>query len=122
MDTFGRFIYVLGGAPGCCGDTGLFGNSSLKDLINTGVLLQSSTEITIGTNVHDINPFVVGDSAFTTQPYMQVGHVRPAPTEDKPEGKYNRNIINSRRTVECAFGRLKGRWQFCNSNCHQNDP
>ena len=121
VDTFGRFIYVLAGAPGCCGDTGLFGNSSLKALINTGVLLQSSTKITIGPIVHDINPYMVGDAAFTLQPYMQVGH-RPAPTEDSPKGKYNRNIINSRRTVECTFGRLKGRWQFCNSNCHQNDP
>ena len=55
VDTFGRSIYVLAGAPRCCGDTGLFGNCSLKDLTNEGILTQSSTQITIGDNVHEIS-------------------------------------------------------------------
>ena len=72
VDTIGRFIYVLGGAPGCCGDTRLFGNSLLKDLMSTGIFTQTIVEITLGKNVHEINLYMVGDSVFTSEVFFKI--------------------------------------------------
>ena len=122
VDTRGRFLYVHAGAPGSCGDTGLFSQCGLKQVINTGILTQSHVSIAIGQVQHEVHPYIIGDSAFNLQTYMMIGHGRPPAAKPTDKGKFNRRIITSRRTVECTFGRLKGRWQFCHSNMHHGDP
>ena len=119
VDGSGCFSYVSAGAPGCMGDTGMFARSGLKKLINTGILKQHEVNLRIGDEIHKAHPYMVGDSAFSCTEYMMACH--PVALEGSPEEKFNRRCINTRRKVECAFGRLKARWQFCNSNVHQND-
>ena len=52
VETRGRFLYVHAGAPGSWGDTGLFSQCGLKQVINTGILTQSHVNITIGQVQH----------------------------------------------------------------------
>ena len=121
VDGAGSFIYVGAGAPGCTGDTGMFARSGLKKMINAGVLNSCTQTVQIGGVQHEFSPYIVGDRAFVCTEYMMACH-NGIHVEGTPEAKFNRRVINTRRVVECAFGRLKARWQFCNSNCHQNDP
>ena len=64
---------------------------------------------------------LVGDAAFGLSKTMLKCH-DGVPAENTPEGKFNRAAINSRRAVECAFGRLVGRWAFCNRNTFWSSP
>jgi DDE superfamily endonuclease len=123
VDASGLFIYVNGGAPGSCGDTGMFAASSLKKLINVnGIFQQTTTKITVDDVEHELHPYLVGDSAFVLQPYMMVNWGRPPAPRHTPKGQFDYRVTNARRGVERALGRLKGRWQFCNSNEHMYDP
>ena len=116
----GRFIYVSAGYPGCFGDAGAFNSSLLKQKLDAG-LLSSTWSSTVGEHTRTYHPFLVGDAAFPLSSYMQkcFGNV---PAENTREGKYNRCIINCRREVERAFGRLKGRWVFCMRNTFWGCP
>ena len=118
----GQVLYVHAGAPGSCGGTGVFSHCGLKQVINTGIFTQSHVNITIGQEEHEVNPYIIGDSAFQLQTYIMIGHGRPSAAENIAKGEFNRRINMSRRTVECTFGRLKGCWQFCHSNMHHGDP
>ena len=38
------------------------------------------------------------------------------------KARFNRSVINCRREIQRAFGRLKGRWAFCSRNTFCRDP
>jgi len=70
-----------------------------------------------GVNVY---PYVVADSAFALQTTCL------KPYENNETVSYRRSfnyiVIRTRRVVEQAFGRLKGRWKIMHGNCKLNDP
>ena len=116
----GLFTYVSAGLPGCFGDAGAFNTSELKRNIDDG-LLSATWSTTIGEDTREYHPYLVGDGAFSLSSCLQKCYT-PASQENSPKGKYNRAIINCRREVERVFGRLKGRWAFCNRNTFWGSP
>ena len=104
------FTYVDAGQPGSVGDGASFLRSDLKQGLEKGTVLPMSQYKTIqGPNgLIPVRPFLVGDAAFSLAPYMQksfTGEPRPH-TE---EHAFNWCHIRTRRVIENAFGRLKGR-------------
>ena len=65
--------------------------------------------------------YLIGDAAFSLSPTL-IKCYKGTPLEQSAEGKFNTAVINSRRAVECAFGRLKARWAFCGGNTFWGNP
>ena len=75
----------------------------------------------VGIHEKFVHAYLVGDAAFGLSPTL-IKCYEGTPAEHSAEGKFNRAVINSRRAVECAFGRLKTRWAFCNRNTFWGEP
>jgi hypothetical protein len=115
------FRYVNAGAPGCVGDSGLFSRSQLKDQIDQGLLQTEATPLNfLDGSEYNVWPYIVGDAAFPLGTHILKCY-EPSPPQGSPEAKFNRKIINARRVIERAFGRLKGRWVFCAKNTFWGD-
>jgi hypothetical protein len=115
VDANGSFIYYEAGRPGSAGDGFTFAMSSLRRRILTGEWLTIPAELIAvipdAELVLDgvvIPPYIVADSAFAlTDKFMKCYN---SVTTDA-EMHFNFACINTRRVVECAFGRLKSRFQ-----------
>ena len=66
-----------------------------------------------------MKPFLVVDAAFllesTCMKCFAMGIV-------PQKRSFNYSLIRTRRVVEQAFGRLKGRWKVMDGQCSVNDP
>jgi hypothetical protein len=66
-----------------------------------------------------VKPYIVGDGAFALSDYMlkcyDVENLRRC-------AEFNCRLCDTCKLVECAFGRLKMKWQFCHGNEWHNDP
>lgn len=53
---------------------------------------------------------LIGDEAFPLKPYL----MRPFPSKNLTPDKeqFNTNLSCARKTIECAFGILRGKWRF----------
>ena len=120
VDSDGLFLYASAGAPGAMGDAGLWANAELKALIDGGLVPYGET-LEVGNEQMFVQGYLVGDAAFGLSKTMQKCY-DGSPEEQTAQGQFNRAIINSRRAVECAFGRLKTRWAFCARNAFWNNP
>ena len=67
-----------------------------------------------------VKPFLVADSAFPLDSTSMKCFPDSANVPQKLS--FNYSLIHTRRVVEQAFGRLKGRWKIMNGNCKLNDP
>ena len=121
VDAAGSFLYVNAGAPGSIGDAGLWARTSIKQQFDEGLTDVASIKLRAGLEELDVSGYLVADSAFPTGKYI-MKCLDYIPQANTPESKYNRCVINARRGVECAFGRLKGRWVFCKKNTFYNAP
>ena len=119
VDARGVFTYVNSGRPVLCqsihmlSDTALLGKK-IRDkewLNNTPKRIEGV----------DVQPYIVADSAFRLSSSVMkcydnppsLGRLRPS------KRSFNYALIRTRRVVEQAFGRLKGRWKImdgCNLN------
>ena len=65
-----------------------------------------------------VKPFLVADSAFplesTCIKCFEAGNV-------PQKRSFNYSLIRTRRVVEQAFGRIKGRWKIMDGQCRAND-
>jgi hypothetical protein len=126
-DVRGRFIYVSAGAPSTVGDAGLWARSDLFERIEQGLLSGVTCELEVDGELRSVTGYLVGDSAFSLGPAMQKIYDGPPPAGQAAfvaagKDKYNRCLINARRTIECSFGRLKGRFVFCARNMFVQSP
>jgi hypothetical protein len=116
-----RFTYVNSGAPACVGDAGLYGRSQLKANIDAGMLKQVRVPLHFEDGrMHEICPYLVADAAFPLGQHMLKVH-EPPPAAGSAEAKCNYRLLNARRGIEQAFGRLKGRFVFCSKNTFWNN-
>ncbi|XP_065192484.1 uncharacterized protein LOC135823569 [Sycon ciliatum] len=117
VDSKGRFTFVDIGAAGSVGDAGVFNNSQLKANIISNVWLNATTGM-CGNAV--VRPYLVGDSVFAlTTTMMKIYHDDGQLTPQQLS--FNAAQIRARRVVECAFGRLKGRFSVVHE-CNIKDP
>lgn len=108
VDARGYFTYIRSGFPGCTGDASAWGDCPLKGKLETGTFFPPECARSIGGVV--VAPFLVGDAAFPFRHYMMKCY-NGNHEENTPEGCFNYALIRTRRVVENAFGRLKGRFR-----------
>jgi hypothetical protein len=118
VDAVGRFTFVDVGRPASVGDAFAFQASDLKTCLDDGSVLPPNAGEEIN-GVH-VRPYLLGDAAFPHAPYLMKCYAND-PREESAEGKFNRAVINGRRVVEMAFGRLKARWRVLKKTEH-SDP
>ena len=118
VDTRGIFTYCHCGNPGSVGDAGTYMDTALRRNCMNGVWLpESAAKEILGVRVR---PFIVADAAFPFSATMMKGYPGD-PATGTLEHAYNYAHVRTRRVVENAFGRLKGRFQVLRSS-QMNDP
>ena len=109
VDAAGLFTYLRLGEAGSAGDAATFNRSGL------GLRIQEYLAMPQGSQPQHIDgmevmPYLVGDGAFKLTEHLmkcyEVGNPTPA------QFNFNYALIRTRRVVECAFGRLKGRFRL----------
>lgn len=96
------------GWPGSVHDARVLSNSSLYKKINSGELLVGGE--TFKVQRRRLPLFLLGDSAYPLLPWL----IKPfsfSTSLSSDEKLCNYRISRARVVVECAFGRLKGRWR-----------
>ncbi|KAH1170850.1 hypothetical protein KIL84_006468 [Mauremys mutica] len=105
VDHRGRFTNINVGWPGKVHDARVFRNSGLFRRLQEGTFFPDH-KITVG----DVEmPIVIlGDPAYPLMPWLMKPYTG-ALNSDKE--LFNYRLSKCRMVVECAFGRLKGRWR-----------
>ena len=108
VDANYRFIYVDIGAAGRSGDSGVFGESTLKKALSSNNLNLPPPKSIQGIS-QKIDYHIVGDDAFP----MATNLMKPYPHRNLQKGKriFNYRLSRARRVVENAFGILSNRWR-----------
>ena len=95
------------GWPGSVHDARIFFNSDLYANEKLGELMPS--EISRINNV-DVPVMVLGDAAYAMLPWIMKPYSDTG-TLNRKQRHFNYRLSRARMVVECAFGRLKGRWR-----------
>ena len=99
-----RVYWLKSGLPGRSNDSGAFQDTLFHEMINTN-FLPNETKLIEG--IH-IPYYLLGDSAFRLSSWL----IKPYPASDDDDKTYfNSKHTLARRTIECTFGRCKGRWR-----------
>ena len=101
---------------GSAGDAATFYTSTLRRKIEQRRWL-SGRPVEIGGL--GIEPYLIGDSAFGLEKYLMKCFSGDNLTAEQE--RYNYGVIRTKRVVEQAFGRLKGRFRVLIKN-NQRDP
>ena len=116
VDARGIFTYVNAGRPGSVGDSYTYRHILLYQKIANGEWPSHSPRVIEGVAV---KPFLVADAAFL----LESTCIKCFDTGIVPQKwRFNNSLIRTRKIVEQAFGRLKGRWKVMDSQCSVNDP
>ena len=102
------FLYVDVGAPGRCGDAGVFANSSLKLGLDGNILNLPAAGHLPGTQTL-CNHHIIGDDAFPLSSNL----MKPYPHRNQENSVkiFNYRFSRARRAVENAFGILANRFR-----------
>ncbi|XP_065191888.1 uncharacterized protein LOC135822976 [Sycon ciliatum] len=106
VDARGIFTNVNCGRPGSVGDAAAFASSALRQNIVDKKWLVSNP-LPIGQL--QIQPYLVADSAFALNTFTMKCFTTPVTPAQQ---SFNYRLIRTRRVVEQAFGRLKGRFRI----------
>lgn len=108
VDAEYRFVYVDVGAPGRCGDAGIFANSSLKRALDENLLNLPGAGYLPGVE-SPCNYHIIGDDAFP----LSLNLMKPYPHRnlEKSVKVFNYRFSRARRVVENAFGILTNRFR-----------
>ena len=101
------FMDVYIGWPGSVHDARVLANSQLFQDAETGKLLPDTT---VAINGVDVPLMILGDPAYPMLPWL----MKPFTENGRLSSKqlhFNYRLSRARMVVECAFGRLKGRWR-----------
>lgn len=109
VDARGIFTFIDVGKPGSVGDASVFNDSTLKHRFCTNNFSAQHVRRIHGVAVP---PLLVADSAFPLFPTIMKCFA-PDPPYGGKNWYFNFCVIRTRRVVEQAFGRLKGRWWVC---------
>ena len=95
--------------PGSVHDGRVFANSRINKLLKEEKLPMLYKEILPG---HDKVPVIsLGDPAYPLLPYCMKEFLN---AHNNEEAIFNNMLRGARNPIECAFGRLKARWQVLN--------
>lgn len=107
-DYKGTFLDVDVRWPGSVHDSRVFSNSRINRMLSKGELPMLYREILPG---YDKVPvLLLGDPAYPLLPYC----MKEYPNPRSNEVIFNTMLRSCRNPIECAFGRLKARWQILN--------
>ena len=108
VDANYRFIYVDIGAAGRAGDSGVFGESTLKKALSSNNLNLPPPKSIQGIS-QKIDYRIFGDDAFP----MATNLMKPYPHRNLERGKriFKYGLSRARGVVENAFGILPNRWR-----------
>lgn len=101
-----RFTNIVVGHAGKHHDAHVLRESSLYHKACADELLPSWTENIDNT---DVPLFLIGDPAYHLLPWLMKAYPGNNLTEEQK--LFNYRLSRARMTIECAFGRLKGRWR-----------
>lgn len=108
-DWRGMFIDVEVKWPGSMHDGRVFGNSRINRLLREEKLPMMYKELLPG---HEKIPVtLLRDPVYPLLPYCMKESASPRTNE---EVIFNNMLRSARNSIECAFGRLKTRWQILN--------
>ena len=102
-----RFLNISVGHCGKHHDGYVLQHSALFDKATSGQLIPDWYQEINGVNVP---LYFVGDPAYPLLPWLMKGFPTTGLTEAQKYFNYRQS--RARMVVECAFGRLKGRWRF----------
>lgn len=106
VDDQGMFTHVDAGKPGRFGDAAVWIGSELRRLLYAG---QEFAVPPVQVGDVWVHPYIVADTAFAL--HARVMKCYPFSGDiTRKQKALNYCIIRTRRVVEQAFGRLKGRW------------
>ncbi len=108
-DYRGVFLDVEIKWPGSVHDARVYANSNLNKMFTEKTLPMVYRALLPGTD--RIPPLVLGDPAYPLLPNVMKEYVEDAYNE---RAIFNQVLRGGRNQVECAFGRLKARWQILN--------
>lgn len=108
-DYRGSFLDVDVRWPGCVHDGRVFANSRVNRMLINNELPMLYKELLPG---YDKVPvLLLADPAYPLLPYCMKEYPNPRSNE---EVIFNNMLRSGRNPIECAFGRLKARWQILN--------
>ena len=116
VDARGIFTSVNAGRPGSVGDSYTYRHSEMYKRIKQGEWLGHPQRTIEGDT---IKPFLVADAAFPLEAICMKCYDVPQTPQAR---SFNYSLIRTRRVVEQAFGRLKGRWRIMDGRCATRDP
>ena len=101
-----RFLNLHVGWPGSVHDARILSNSEVFEKGESGTLTPNSIRTFSGVPVPVV---IIGDPAYPLLPWL----IKPYPgvALSAKKKKFNTRLSRARVVVECAFGRLKGRWR-----------
>jgi hypothetical protein len=102
-----KFLNIFVGWPGSCHDARIFANSTVFSKAQAGNLLPNTSRLINGV---DVPVVILGDPAYPLLPWL----MKPYPGDGSLtpiQRRFNYQLSRARMVVECAFGRLKGRWR-----------
>ena len=108
VDARGVFTYVNSGRPGSVGDSYTFSHCLLGKKIRDKEWLNNDPKRIEGV---DVQPYIVADSAFRLSSSVMKCFDESHGRLSRRKRSFNYALIRTRRVVEQAFGRLKGRWK-----------
>ena len=106
-DYRGQFMDVDCRWPGSVHDAKVFANSTINKKLRDEELPMTYQELIKGRS--KVGCYVIGDPAYPLTPYCMKEYET---CNSDSEVIFNNILRSARNPVECAFGRLKGRWRF----------
>ena len=102
-----KFMNIYVGWPGSVHDARILANSVVFDRGESGNLVPDTKQRINGVDVPIV---ILGDPAYPLLPWLIKPFSGTGPMS-REQKRFNYQLSRARVVVECAFGRLKGRWR-----------